>query len=56
MHDGEAVPLAILMTDAFGRLITDDVDDVGWTFDGTEAIPQTETEGVDHTTIWQLWL
>ena len=56
MHDGEVVPLAILMTDAFGRLITDYVDDVGWTFDCTEVISQTETEGVDHTSIWQHWL
>ena len=55
MHDGEAVPLAILMTDAFGRLITDDVDDVGWTFDGTEAIPQTVSEGVDNTPIGHTW-
>ena len=55
MHEAKAVPLAILMTGAFGRLITDDVDDVGWTFNGTEAIPQTETEGVDHTSIRQTW-
>ena len=33
------------MTDTFDRLTTDDVDDVGWTLDGTEAIPQAETEG-----------
>ena len=56
MHDAKAVPLAILMTGAFGRLITDDVDDVGWTFNGTEAIAQTVTEGVDYTSIWHPWL
>ena len=53
MHDGNAVPVAIFMTNAFGRLTTDDVDDVAWTLDGTEAIPQAETEGVDHTSIRQ---
>ena len=56
MHDGNAVLVAIFMTDTFGRLTTDDVDDVGWTLDGTEAIPQAETEGVDHTSIWRPWL
>jgi len=38
MHDGKAVTLAILMADAFGRPTADGIDDVGWTFDGTEAI------------------
>ena len=41
MHDGKAVSLAILMTDAFSRPATDGVDDVGWAFNGTEAIAQT---------------
>ena len=40
------------MTDAFGRPTTDGIDDVGWAFNGTEAIPQTVTEGVDDITIW----
>ena len=39
MHDGKAVSLAILMTDAFGSPSTDGIDDVGRAFDGTEAIP-----------------
>ena len=39
MHDGKAVSLAILMADAFGRPTPDGVDDVGWAFNGTEAIP-----------------
>ena len=47
MHDGKAVSLAILMTDAFGRPTTNGIDDVGWAFDGAEAIAQTVTEGVD---------
>ena len=56
MHHGNAVLVAIFMTDTFGRLTTDDVDDVGWTLDGTEAIPQAETEGEDHTSIRPPWL
>ena len=44
------------MTDAFGRPTTDGIDDVGWAFNGTEAIPQTVTEGVDDTTIRHPWL
>ena len=44
------------MTGAFGRLITDDVDDVGWTFNGTEAIPQAMPEGVDDAAIRHSWL
>ena len=51
MHDGKAVPLAILMADAFGRPTTYGIDDIGWAFDGTEAIPQTVPEGVDDTSI-----
>ena len=56
MHDGKAVSLAILMADAFGRPTTDGIDDVGWAFNSTEAIPQTVTEGVDDTTIRHPWL
>ena len=52
MHDGKAVSLAILMADAFVRPTTDGVNDVGWAFNGTEAIPQTLSERVDHTSIW----
>ena len=51
MHDGKAVSLAIFMTDAFGRPTTNGIDDVGWAFDGAEAIAQTVTEGVDDTSI-----
>ncbi len=56
MHDGKAVSLAILMTDAFSRPATDGVDDVGWAFNGTEAIAQTVPEGVDDTSIRHPWL
>ena len=38
MHDGKAMPFAVLMADAFGRPATDGIDDVGWTFYGTEAV------------------
>ena len=44
------------MTDAFSRPATDGVDDVGWAFNGTEAIAQTVTEGVDDTSIRHPWL
>ena len=56
MHDGKAVPSAILMADAFGRPTTDGIDDVGWAFNGTEAIAQTVTEGVDDTSLRHPWL
>ena|GEM_PF-5526845 len=56
MHDGKAVPLAILMADAFCCPTTDGVDDVGWAFNGTEAIAQTVAEGVDDTSIRHPWL
>ena len=56
MHDGKAVSLAILITDAFSRPATDGVDDVGWAFNGTEAIAQTVPEGVDDTSIRHPWL
>ena len=49
MHDGKAVSLAILMAYAFGRPTIDGIDDVGRAFDGTEAIEQTVSEGVDDT-------
>ena len=39
------------MADASGRPTTDGIDDVGWAFDGTEAIPQTVPERVDNTSI-----
>ncbi len=39
------------MSDAFSRPATDGVDDVGWAFNGTEAIAQTVPEGVDDTSI-----
>ena len=44
------------MADALSRPTTNGIDDVGWTFNGTEAIPQTVTEGVDDTTIRYPWL
>ena len=49
MHDSKAMSLAILMADAFGCPTTDGIDNVGRAFDGTEAILQTMTEGVDDT-------
>ena len=56
MHDGKAVPLAILMADAFCCPTTNGIDDVGRAFNGTEAIAQTVSEGVDDTSIWHSWL
>ena len=56
MHDGKAVPLAILMADAFGRPTTDGIDDIGWAFNGAEAIAQTVPEGVDDTSVRHPWL
>ena len=52
MHDSKAVPSAILMADAFGGPTTNGIDDVGWAFNGTEAIPQTVPERVDDASIW----
>ena len=43
------------MADAFGRPTTDGIDDVGWAFNGTEAIAQTVTEGVDDTSLRHPW-
>ena len=56
MHDSEAVSLAISMADAIGGPTADDINGVGWTFNGTKAIPQTVPEGVDNTTIRHTWL
>jgi len=56
MHDGKAMPFAILMSDAFCCPATDGIDNVGGAFDGTEAIPQTVPEGVDDTSIRHPWL
>jgi hypothetical protein len=44
------------MTDAFCRPTANGIDDVGWAFNGTEAIPQTVAEGVDDTSIRHPWL
>ena len=44
------------MADAFGGPTTNGINDVGRTFDGTEAIPQTVPEGVDDASIWHPWL
>ena len=38
MRDGKSVSLAILMSDAIGGPTADGIDDVGWTFYGTEAV------------------
>ena len=56
MHDSKAVPSAILMADAFGGPTTNGIDDVGRAFNGTEAIAQTVSEGVDDASIWHSWL
>ena len=44
------------MTDTFGGPTADGIDDVGWAFNGTEAIAQTVPEGVDDTPIRHPWL
>ena len=56
MHDGKAVSLAIATPNAFGRSANDGIDDVCWTFNGTETVQQTLSEGVDYTSIRHLWL
>ena len=38
MHDDKAVSLAILMSNALGGPTADGIDDVGWAFNGTEAV------------------
>ena len=55
MHDGKSVSLAILMADAFGGPTADGIDDVGWAFNGTEAVTQAVPEGVDDTSIRHPW-
>ena len=49
------MPLAILVAGAIGGPATDGIDDLGWTFNGTEAIAQTVTKGVDDTSIRHTW-
>ena len=44
------------MANTFGCPTADGVDDFGGAFNGTEAIAQTMTEGVDDTTIRHPWL
>ena len=39
------------MANTFGAPTTDGIDDFGWTFNGTEAIPQAMPEGVDDASI-----
>ena len=56
MHDGKAIPLAILMADAFGCPSADGINDVGRTFYGTKMVTQTMPEGVDDATIQHPWL
>ena len=55
MHHAEAMPLAILMTDAFGRPTADGIDNVSRAFNGTEAIAQAVPEGVDDASIRHPW-
>ena len=43
------------MTDAFGRPTADGIDDVGWAFNGTEAVTQAVSEGVDDTSLRHPW-
>ena len=43
------------MADAFGGPTADGIDDVGGAFDGTEAVAQTVTEGVDDTSLRHPW-
>ena len=38
MHDGKAVPSAILMADVFGGPTADGIDDFGRAFNGTETV------------------
>ena len=56
MHDGKVMSFPVLMTDAFGDPTANGIDDIGRAFNGTEAIPQTVTEGVDDTSIRHPWL
>ena len=51
MHDGKVMSFPVLMTDAFGHPTANGIDDIGWAFDGTEAVTQTVPEGVDDTSI-----
>ena len=44
------------MAYTFGGPTADGVDDVGWAFNGTEAIAQTVAEGVDDASIRHSWL
>ena len=44
------------MADTFGGPTSDGVDDVGRAFNGTKAVPQTVSEGVDDTSIRHPWL
>ena len=55
MHVCKAVSLAILMSNALGGSTADGIDDVGWTFYGTETVTQTVPKGVDDTTIRHTW-
>jgi len=43
------------MDDAVGGPTTDGIDDVGWAFNGTEAVTQAVSEGVDDTSIRHTW-
>ena len=43
------------MANAFSCPTANGIDDVGWTFNGAEAVPQTVTEGVDDASIRHPW-
>ena len=55
MHASKAVSFAILMADAFGGPTANGIDDIGWAFNGTEAVAQTVPKGVDYTSIRHPW-
>ena len=55
MYDGKAMPFAILVTNACCCPTADGIDDVGRTFNGTEAVTQTVPEGVDDASIRHPW-
>ena len=55
MHHSKVMSFAIFMSGTSSGPATVGVDDVGWAFNGTEAIAQTVTVGVDDTSIRQKW-
>ena len=51
MHDVKAVSFAILMVDAFGGPTADGIDNVGWSFNGTEMVTHAVAEGMYNASI-----